>query len=39
MAHGRPWERPLAVVCGTPGIAGSELHADGEIVVGRSLRP
>ena len=39
MAQDRPWERALAVVCGTPGIAGIELHEDSEVLVGRSLRP
>lgn len=39
MANDRPWERALAVVCGTTAATGVELDEDSEVLVGRSLRP
>ena len=39
LAADRPWERALAVICGTPQLAGVPYDPDSEVLIGRSLRP
>ena len=38
LAEDRPWERALAIVCGTPQLTGIDFDETTEVVVGRSLR-
>lgn len=38
LADDRPWERAVAVICGTPDLAGISFDAATEVLVGRSLR-
>lgn len=39
LAEDRPWERAVAVVCGTPELTGVAFDPVAEVLVGRSLRP
>ena len=39
LADDRPWERAMAVICGTPDLADVTFDPDTEVLVGRSLRP
>jgi hypothetical protein len=39
LATDRPWERALAVLCGTSHLVGIAIEPDSEVLVGRSLRP
>ena len=39
LAADRPWERALAVLCGTPSLADVAIEHEGQVLIGRSLRP
>ncbi len=39
LAADRPWERALAVICGTPDLTGVMLDQDSQVLVGGPLRP